>query len=215
MSMRGILENTEDNVVYHGEDIWITKISVPYCSAMMEMHSSERNACSQLELSVPCKELFHCGSCHHHLFPSHLSYQHCPVPPTSVVFLGALEDSSSAWGFCHKRWSSDFTGFSVWRWGGKCIRIQLQAAVPLAKHGGRGPEPSSAHTGTPALRANGFIFLCCPMTQSWGRISSPYLFHCDDQSWTIFQQNIDAGLQTGILKLFSYTDDFYARNFSL
>lgn len=81
MSVRGILENTEDNGVYHEEDIWITKISVPHCSALMETHSGERNTRSGLELSAFCRELFHWGGCHHHcLFPSHLSHLTLPHP---------------------------------------------------------------------------------------------------------------------------------------
>ena len=47
---------------------------------MMELHSGERNTCSGLELSIPCRELFHHGGCHHHLFPSLLSHHTLPCP---------------------------------------------------------------------------------------------------------------------------------------
>lgn len=44
------------------------------------MRGGERNACSGLELSIPCGELFQCGGCHRHLFPSSLSHHTLPCP---------------------------------------------------------------------------------------------------------------------------------------
>lgn len=110
---------------------------------------------------------------------------HCPV-----VFLGVPEDSPSAWGFCHKRQPSIFTGFPVYRCGAKCSRIQFWVAVLWAKHSGLGPEPSSAHAGHWALRVNGSILFSCLITQSWGRLSSPYLFHGHDQHRPVYSSVI-------------------------
>lgn len=76
----------KDNAVHPGEDIWITKVSVSYCSAMREMHSGERSTGSNLELSIPCRELSHCEAAtvySLHVFP----IIHCPVPSVSVVIL--------------------------------------------------------------------------------------------------------------------------------
>lgn len=149
MSMRGILENTGDNVVYHVEDIWITKISVPYCNAMTDMHSDGGNSYLSLELSIFCRELFHCGGCHCHLFSSHLS--HCILLyPLNV---SGLLRNPGRFLFCL---GSFATGDGLrTSWSRKCIRTQLRPAVTWAKHKGPGPKPSSAHAVTALTRAMG------------------------------------------------------------
>lgn len=76
----------KDNVAHHGEDIWITKVSVSSCSAMWEMHSSERNRLRPWAEQFPCRELSHCGTATTfslHIFP----ITHFLVPSMSVIFL--------------------------------------------------------------------------------------------------------------------------------
>lgn len=76
----------KDTIVHHGEYIWITKVSVSSCSAMWEMHSSERNRLRPWAEQFPCRELSHCGAATTfslHIF--HITY--CPDPSMSVVFL--------------------------------------------------------------------------------------------------------------------------------
>lgn len=68
----------KDNVVHHGEDIWITKVSVSSCSAMQEMQGGERNTGSDLELSKPCRELSHWGLPPPFPFMSFPSHIACP-----------------------------------------------------------------------------------------------------------------------------------------
>lgn len=168
MSVRGILENTEDNAVYHKEDIWITKISATYCSALMETHSSERNTHLDLELSVFCWELFHLWC----IFPSHLSHQKLSslIPP-------------------------------VWE------------AVPCAEHGGLASEPSP--TPHHSWKMGPFSFTG---PWQWSRIFFPCLLLCGAQSklvYTSMHCGCILGLQINTQKLFTYTDGFQTRIFSL
>lgn len=121
----------------------------------------------------------------------------------SFVFLGALEDSLFAWEFCCKKRSSDFTtGCPLCRQGGKHIRVQLQASVPWTECGGPGSKPSAAHAAPQHLE---WTFAAW-----WLSPEEKYLLYT---YFTVMnkvdQCNIDAGLQTGILKLFSYTDVFH------
>lgn len=118
MSVRGILENTEDNAVYHEEDIWITKISAPYCSALMETHRSERNTRLDLELSVFWWEAFHLWR----IFPSHLSHHKLSslIPPMreAVPWAGHGGSASEPSPAPYHSWQMgpfSFTG--QWLWG--------------------------------------------------------------------------------------------------
>jgi len=212
MSTRGILENTEDSVVYHEEDIWITKISIPCCSAMMEMHSGERNACPGLELSVPCRKLFHHEGCHHHLFPSRLSHHTLPCPsnvggvfrspgrflfcfgvfPQETVFrLHRISHVEKGWEMHWDSASGSCSLSQTWSWA-----LLRPCWLPST---GREWVHFPLLPDHPVLRQNIFSTL----------------FSLRGPKQTSIIQHIDAGLQTRVLKLFSYIEGFHTRNFPL
>lgn len=180
--MRGIFENMKENVVYHRENIWIIKISVLYCSAMVEMHSSVRNPCSRLQLRILCREFFHCGGCDHHHFPSPLSCHtlHCPsnvrglfMSPGRFLFcLGVLPQEAV---FRPCRVSGVDVGWEM-HWD------SASCSFTLNQTWGTWSWALLCPCWHPRTGVNRSILLCCPMTQSWGNISSPYVFHCNDQS---------------------------------
>lgn len=174
---------------------------------MQEMQSAERNTGSDLELSKPCRELSHCGAATTfslHVFP--ITY--CLSLQCQWSFWEVLEVSSSARLLCHKRWFSDFAGFSVLRWGGKCIGVHLWEDVLRQTWG----TWSWAHTGTPALRGNESILLCCHVTQSWGRIPFFTVTTKADQYTPV---GYWCRMVKRILKIFSDTATIHNRNFSL
>lgn len=148
---------------------------------MREMHRAERNTSSDLELSIPCRELPHCGAATTfslHVFP----ITHCPIPSMSAVFLR----SPGRFLFCVRvlpqetvsRLCRIFCAEMGWE-----IGVHLWADVPetntgdlvLSSHWHPSTQSELIHFALlrhdPVLRQNTF-------------------FHCDDQSSPVYSSMI-------------------------
>lgn len=98
-------------------------------------------------------------------------------------FWGVMEDSSSAWVFCYKRWFSDFAGFSVQSWGGEGTGVHLWEDVPETNMGHLVLSPHWC----PSTQSEQIHFTLLPYVPV---LRQNIFFHCDDQSRLMYSSMI-------------------------